>query len=505
MTEKIRLEVDDATSPGLNSVEKNLNDVGQAADKAEKQLNQAASAADKMGKKGSDAGKKTAMQLTELNQGLEIVKKGFELASRAITALAADGSPAFKELQGAIQDVQNSLLDLGNDPGIQQFTTTITDGIKNKVVPAINSLPEYWRGAQDSIADFTASAGEAIGVFAEGSVEALQEIQVQQAKLLEQQKEQAEILRQREAVEGKISAMQKQINENDQLQQMAKISSEQEVLHLLDLESRHLKVLATEGRATREEQESSLKKIAILQKRQLDIPREQADAAKKAADEEAKAAEQLSKDRQKAADDAAKAEEDYQKKVQAGVDAMLKARDAELQAMFDRVEKAKAELVDLIQKAQGGGGKNVIDTSRNQMTPQQIRAQLVKQAQDQARANFTFAGDDARMVGAARNKAVKNAGVQAFRDFNAGKTGESDIAGAQNTLIQNQAQAAVGRGDLDQQTANALMQAAQNQQQMIQTQQQQAQVIRQIQAALNVNGNAARNTNAQARKGLLGG
>lgn len=505
MTEKIRLEIDDATSPGLNSVEKNLDDVGDAANRAEKELNQAATAATKMGKEGSQASQKTALQLTELNQGLELLKKGFGLASRAVTALAADGSPAFKELQVAIQDVQNSLLDLGNDPGIQQFTTTIADGIKNKVVPAINSLPDYWRSAQDSIADFTAGAGEAIGVFADGTVEALQEIQVEEAKLLEIRKQQAEIQRQRDAVENKIAAMQKVIGDNDQLQQMAKISSEQEVLYLLQEEVTHLRVLAKEGRATREEQEASLKKIAILQKRQLEIPREQAEAAKKAADEEAKAYEQLGKEREQAAKDAAKAEEDFQKIVQASIDAATKAREGELKAMFDRVEKAKAELVQLIEKAQGGGGKNLLDTARNQLSPQQVRAQLVKQAQDQARANFTFAGDDARMVGAARNKAVKNAGAQAFRDFNQGKTGEGDIAGAQNTLIQTQAQAAVARGDLDQQTANALMQAAQNQQQMIQTQQQQAQVLRQIQGALNVNSNAARNTNAQARKGLLGG
>ena len=504
MTEKIRLEVDDATGQGLNSVESNLKDVGQAAEGAEKKLNDAADAADKLGTAGKDGGQKAGIGVTDLNQGLELLKKGAELASRAVSALAADGSPAFVRLQETISNVQNALLDLGNDPGIQQFTDTIAGGITDNVIPAINSLPDYWRGAQDAIADFTASAGEAIGVFADGTVESLQEIQIEEAKLLEQRKEQMEIQQQREAVEGKIGKITKMVAEQDQLQALSQIKDKNEVLYLIDEETERLRTLAKEGRATREEQDASLRKIALLKKREIEIPREIAEAEKKAAEEASKAAEQLGRDREKAADDAADAESKYREQLEKAAEASQAARDKQFQAMLDKATKARDDLASMIEKAQGKDGKGVLDSARQQLSPEQVRAQLVKQAQDQARGNLKPVGDDVNTFAAQRDAAAKQAGMKAFRDFNAGKTSQADVAGAQNTLIQNATQAAAGRGDIDQQTAQALLQAAQNQQNMIAAQERQAEQLRQVQAALSQAGNASqRNLNSASRKAGL--
>lgn len=174
------------------------------------------------------------------------------------------------------------------------------------------------------------------------------------------------------------------------------------------------------------------------------------------------------------------------------------------QAAKDRLELLKQERqarIDMIQNAQGGDGKNMLESARQQISPEATRAELVRRARQQARANFTSQSDDASKIAGQRNAAEKQAGIEAFRAFNAGKTSEADIAGAQNALIQNATRAAQGRGQLDDQTANALMQAAQNQQNMIATQERQAQQLRQIQAALGQVGNAAqRNLSAQSRK-----
>lgn len=503
MTEKVRLEIEDGTSPGIQSVEKNLDGVSQSANEAEKQLNQAAQAADRLGDEGKKSTEKAGIGVTELNQGLELLKKGVELASRAITALAADGNPAFVKLESSITEVQNALLDIANDPGIQQWTETIAQGITDQVVPAINSLPDYWRGAQDAIADFTASAGESIGLFADGTVEALQDIQVEEAKLLEKQKEQLEIQRQREAVEGKIGEVTKLVAAQDELQQLAQIKNLNEVLYLIDDETERLRVLAKEGRATREEQAESIRKIALLKKRELEIPREQADAEKRAMEETAKAAEKLYNDRIKAADDAADAEMKYRAELEKAAAAVADANAKRIQEMIDKAVKARNDLAALIEKAQGSDGKNLLEGARQQISPEQVRAELVRRAQQEARANLQPVGDDARTFAAQRDAAAKQAGIKAFRDFNAGNTSQADIVGAQNTLIQQAAQTAQGRGQLDQQTAQTLTQALQNQQQMAAQQEQQANQLKQIQAAFTQVGNSTRNLNAASRRAGL--
>ncbi len=502
MTEKISIGIDDQSNAGFQSLEKNLSQVDKGADRAEKSLNETAAAADKLGKEGSKAGKDSGLAIVELNQGLEILKKGFELTSRAITALSADGSPAFVRLQDSVEQLQGALLDLATDPAIQSFVDDLAEGIKTKVIPTVSSLPDYWRATQDAVSEFTVSAGAAIGVFSDEAKGTLTEMQQQADELLKYQQRSVELERQREAGQGRIQKITEQVAEQDRLMLLAKMTDQNAVNELLYEEQEQLRSLARQGRETKQQQEESARRIMLLEKRRLEIPREQEEAAKRAAEEAAKAAEQLSKDRQKAAEEAAKAEQDYQQKVQAAVDAANKARQDEFQSMLDALEKKKQELVSLIQQAQGPDGKNMIDATRQQIDPRAVREQLARQAEAEARANWVSPDDNAAKAGARRDAAGRAARMQAFRDFNAGKTSQSDIAGAQNALIQNAAQQAQGRGQVDQQTVDALTQTLQNQQQMIQTQQQQQQMLARLNAALSQVGGAARQTNAQARRNL---
>lgn len=195
-----------------------------------------------------------------------------------------------------------------------------------------------------------------------------------------------------------------------------------------------------------------------------------------------------------------------QREMQKILDEERKKFEAMQQAARDRLELLKQERqarIDFIQNAANDDGTNMIDATRQQIDPRAVREQLAKQAEAQARANWVSPDDNAAKAGARRDAAGRAARMQAFRDFNAGKTSQADIAGAQNALIQNAAQQAQGRGQVDQQTVDALTQTLQNQQQMIQTQQQQQQLLQRLNAALSQVGGAARQTNAQARRNLF--
>lgn len=195
-----------------------------------------------------------------------------------------------------------------------------------------------------------------------------------------------------------------------------------------------------------------------------------------------------------------------QREMQKILDEERKKFEAMQQAAQQRLDLLKQERqarIDIIQGATNADGKNLLDSTRQGIDPAATRAEFVRRAREQARQNFVFQGDDASKVGAARDKAERDAGIKAFRDFNAGRVDPSQIASVQNSMIQAAAQQAQGRGQVDQQTVDALTQTLQNQQQMIQTQQQQQQLLQRLNAALSQVGGAARQTNAQARRNLF--
>lgn len=466
MASKITLEVDDKTAPGLASVDKGLDGVAQSADKAEKELNQAAAAAGKLGDKGP--GLKSKLSLTELNQGLEILKKGFQVAAQAVNALAEDGNPAFVELQKSITDAQNALLDIASDPGIHGFASGLAGTIKESLIPAISSIPDLWRSAQDSIADFTASAGEAIGVFAEGTVAGLQEIQAEEAKLLEQAKEANKLATERAAIEGRLEKIQKTLAEQQELQALARQDSETNIRILIDEETEALRELVKQGRATKEEQESRLKRITILQQRLIEIPQQQAEA-------ELKAQAAASQERQKIAEDAvALAQKTEEERVRIAAE----ADERILQERQTHLAKIKA-------LTEGEPGK-AVGAARQALDPRALREQVASQAEDAA---FAAGGSKAD---------VRKARIQAFQQFNRGQTDAGAIQSAQDALLQSAVNQAESSGQLGSEVANTFREVVNTQGQAANEMARQAQEIGSLrQALIQLQGGMANNSARQ--------
>lgn len=493
MTEKIRLEIDDATAAGLNTVEKNLADVGQAADKVEKELNQAASAAKKLGDDGAKDAKSVGLKITELNQGLELAKKGFELASRAIQSMAASGNPAAQSLLDSFDKVGEALQKIGHDPAVQDAFNSLAQTVEQNVVPAIGKVPGLFADTSQWLAKIGTQAAEFTGFFPEGTTESLAEDQVRLTEIAEAQRKINEEKRIAFLVTGKSEEIEARVAADNELRNIAKLDSERSLKDLLDLEIEARQELADKG-------ELSGKKLAESDKRLELIHRRLADLVQIRADADSKAANQIADARIKELDRIKQAEQDGLQAFREGAEENARLDQERLDKATEEANAAADQLLKVIEQAKGASGKGLLDEARSNLSPEQVRAQLVKKAQDEARQNVKLEGDDPRLWAAQSNKAAKQAGVQAFRDFNAGKTSEADIVGAQNTLINSAAQAAQGRGQLDQQTVDALSQAAQNQQQIVQAQQQQAQVIAQIQAALGQAGQASRNTFANGRR-----
>lgn len=504
MSDKLRIDLDDNTSPGLQKMEGNLGDVAQAADKAERQLNEAGAASKKLGDTGSKSAVDWSSKITALNQGFELLAKGAEIAFATINTLAEDGSPAFVRLNEKIAETRENLLKLADDPAIQQLADSLAKEIDGNLLPSLKEVPGTLRDWTYTAETTRLRFLEFFGVVAKGTTDSVTSA-IDVANAFKNTADEI-IAAQREVinVDEKLASIRSKLAEESNLRNISQITNADELKSLIDEETEAMRRQERAQTATAKTREESYRRIELAERRLLDLPRLATDAAKRAADEASRAAEQLGKDREKAAQDAADAEVKYRQEVEKAADAMMAERSKQLQAILDRTEKAKAELVALIEKTQGADGKNVVDAARGQLTPEQVRAQLVKQAQQQARANLLPTGDDPRTFEAQRRAAAKQAGVQAFRDFNTGKTSQADIAGAQNALLQQQASQANSRGQLDTNLVQAMNQALQNQQQLTAQQETQAQQVKQLTAAFAQVGGSARNLNAASRRGLLG-
>lgn len=627
MTEKIRLEVDDATAAGIDSVDKNLGKLEGSAGDAQAALNETAAAVDEIGEASLDDVVAGIEKLTEslqkdskvihehtaswtqfgataipaiasitdnvLRYSLELGKlvaeyqavqttaKAVATSQQALNIAKDQGAKAAVRIAGAMagyaEAVSGVLAVLATVKVAQAAYNTLlentgksADGLTNNLTRTREANSALWddikatagAGAEavkdwgvETVANAAMSIGELTGVSAawkeiDRSVTESTNNYVNNTRVI------GEAIRgvSRDAVKASQDIAKAQAEaaddfdrvrlSNDEIAQAAKDRAEAERLASIDtvdainaelqaMQQRRGEAAATNN-FSEEDQKRHVAAVGSLEQRRTQITKREADERdrilKHEADERARSdqanAQRYEDARNKEND---KILDEYRQQAKADIDAR-KAREKEVDQFiqreyqkivdeerkkFDAMQQAAKARLDLLRQerqaridaaANGTSDEGkALAGSRSNISQDDLRKQVVEQAKARNRAEFRPQGDDARTFGAQRNRAERQAGIDAFRQFNAGKTDQADIASAQNSLINTQLQAAQGRGDLDQQTANALMQAAQNQQQMIQTQQQQAQVIRQIQAALNVNGNAARNTNAQARKGLLGG
>lgn len=508
MTEKIRLEIDDATATGLDSVEKNLKEVGNEAATTEKKLNQAAAAAKKLGDTGGKDTKKMSLQVTELNQGLELLKKGFELSARAVTSLAESGNPAAQSLVDSFGKLGSTMQALGDNKNVSDLMSGLASTITDQVIPAISAVPGWFEKSSQWLAKIGTQAAEFTGFFPEGTTESLAEDQVRLTEIAEAQRQVNEERRKFYEIEGKSAEMAERAAADRELANVARLESERQLRDLLDLEIEARKELSDAGELSGKKLEASDKRLEVIQRRLAELPQKRADAESKAANDIAQAR--------------IDAEQRWQDAVKASADATSEIIEERVSKVIEQANAATDRLMQAINQAKGPGGGNLLDEARGGIGAEATRKQLVKQAEEAARQKWIEDNRDKvdlsgkasgwnqreqfenqRAANRQIELAQRKAGSQVFRDFNAGKTSQEDIAGAQNALIGNAAKAAQGRGDLDQQTANALMQAAQNQQTMIQTQQQQAEQLRQVQAALFQNGNAAKATNANGRRQVV--
>lgn len=116
---------------------------------------------------------------------VDVVKKVGEFAKKAgeaIAWMAENGNPAAIELQESFKGVKHSILDIAEDPAFQDVMAGLAVTIREDVIPAIQAIPDAWVATEDFLEDGFASLGESVGLFAEGTREAMDEMQAADAK-----------------------------------------------------------------------------------------------------------------------------------------------------------------------------------------------------------------------------------------------------------------------------------------------------------------------------------
>lgn len=470
MSDKLRIELDDNTSPGLQKMEGNLGEVAQAANKTEKQLNEAGAASKKLGDTGSKSAVDWSSKITALNQGLELLKKGAEITFATITALAEDGSPAFVELQDSIDGVRQALLKTFDDPTIQQGAEDLAAIIKNDVTPSIGGLTEAATQSYRGLGLLTTLISEKLGLVEKGATVA--RLATEGLNIVNREARKQEIAAKREqiVVDDKLAEIDAKLAEESELRNIAQSTSIRGLTDLIELETEALRDQERAQTGTAKSREAAYKRIELAQRRIREVEKSEADNAIKEAERVA----QAKIDEQARFDEAVKAGQAEQDRL----------RQEQLDKATEEANAAADRLLKAIDMAKGVGGGNLIDETRQGISAEATRAAVVRQAQEEARQKFISENRDkvdleGRAVGnttAERQAnqrradrqielAQRQAGIQAFRDFNAGRTSQEDIVGAQNTLMQSALQAAQSRGQVDAGYVRAFAQITNQQQQ----------------------------------------
>jgi hypothetical protein len=511
--------VGQAAADTVDAMQAEIDDLTQQVEELEHELGDAAKATDKLGDRGASV-KKLTLRLTEMNQGLELLKKGAQLVASAVNTLAEEGNPAFVGLQRSAANVRAELLRIAESPEIQEFITGLANRIETEFIPALkdmgaeagpamNSVADGFRAAQRWISNVNIALGVYLGEIDEVVAAELELSAGRDKAAQEDAARQAEKNRRsREAAEAQMTlgTLDKKLAEESELRAIAEITNTAQLNAMLDQERQSLIANAEAGGKSGRSREDSLKRIELIQRRLTEIPKQEADAYKKAIDEERK--------RQQDAADAAlkEAESLAQQRLDIKIKFIELERQAEEDAAQKRLDILKAERdarVKLIEQADGG---KLLQNAKQAIDPRDVARQVGAQRAAAAREKFTRdnAGgldlSDAnavRQFNAQRNQAAAAAGRQGFRDVATGRASEQEIGQAQTSLIQASAQQAVAAGQLGASTAQALIQAANNQQQLAQQQAQQQAQIDAVRQALGVVNSSVQNTRSRAQSGGL--
>lgn len=129
-----------------------------------------------------------ATSFTAVTQALQLAGRASGVAMRAIDQLAEEGSPAAIKLRDSIAGIQTALIELADDPALQNFGNQLA-ALGDKAAEGISNLPDLWRSAVNRISDDIVLASESLGLMPEGTLETLDEMQTAEQKAVEAAKE----------------------------------------------------------------------------------------------------------------------------------------------------------------------------------------------------------------------------------------------------------------------------------------------------------------------------
>ncbi|HUQ70368.1 MAG TPA: hypothetical protein VM165_12635 [Planctomycetaceae bacterium] len=385
MSTTIKVDVQNNAGAGLRDVVKELDRVDNSAHKAGAELKQAAKAAKSVGDT-SGGFSKLGLGVIGLNQGLQLLTKGAQVAGMAVSAAAEDGSPAFQGLMESVTGVQNSLLDLADDPAVQDMIAGMPTSITDTLIPAIQSIPDVWREFNNDASRTFSYLGEAVGIFAEGTLEANEDIIASNAKVTEQQKEQIAAERERIAVDEKLGKIRDKLQADLELSNIANIQHEQTLIDLIGDEEDSLREMVQSGERDKTKQEAAFKRIEVAERALLDLPKKRAD---KHNAETEKIIQKI---------DAEKAH--WKSLMDSMAEAGKAVRDQADSAKQSAADKATADLRKTIAEAKsmkmsmggagggaaGGAGGSLVDSITGQFSDKTVKQAFVKNKADAAEA-----------------------------------------------------------------------------------------------------------------------
>lgn len=427
MAEKIRVELDDATGPGFDSIASGAGKADQAVDgmastmrsasnsterladdleDAQSELadaqgeisdlenqidelttstNKAANAIDKLGDEAAQTGKQVdkagdstknvfnSDSLGRLAKGVlafSAMKQGVELFGRGIKSLSDDGSPAFKKLSESIESTYAAALDLGNDPAVQEWVKSTSDSINNQLIPALKSIPATIRTFRDEASSFFSYWGEQIGIFGEGTLETNEEVRQSNEKLLKQKEEAIKKEQEQVNVTDKITEQAKKIAAEQEAANIKNLTDKTTLNTLLEEEIESLKELEKTGDRDRTKREAGLKRIELIQRTLAELPGKISEA-------EIKAQEESSQRR-------GEAEKQYQETVKAATEEANRVRDIAVQKVTAVADAKIDELRKAIADAKGIKGGNAIEEAKGNISKDDVLKKIQKTRADAA-------------------------------------------------------------------------------------------------------------------------
>jgi hypothetical protein len=448
---------------------------------------------------------KFAAMFTAINQGVEIlgkIRRAAGAVRETISDLAANGSEAFVELDGALNSFADSWEDLKSNLADSESGQRVAGWLKDAAEFAGDAATNFdnLNDASTKVAnEWLASAADMVGWTsraqqAREEAEALTVAMDQQAEaILENRK-----ARQSNQADKLVADIERQREREREKAALAEVQSIEEIDKRLQDEIAHTKELAKQGSLTFSELKAAREKLNDLERRRNAIEKEGASARKKAAEDENKARDDAERDRKKAAeeDEQAIARQkalDDAKKQAAAPPAPQQGQQPQVpgQGPFPGQQGMNLQQVQAMFQNQPAGGnvpdpvQQMVDAAQDVKAVAKVLSQ--QPAQDAYVNTLEFGGseDDALAVAKdARRKAFRQARSQ-LQNGGPEVFSQDQIANAVQQNLDGQLSALQANGQMGWSAVNAIGQLANAQLQAEQQAQQQQQQINQIMQAFN--------------------